>query len=184
LACRAPSSFPCGALTIGGPGIWLLHLGDTKLVAVGLKLDTKESKPGFKGGCMNKKFLFATSAMLGFVGVASAADLAVQAPPYIAPTYDWSGFYFGGFVGGGWARNDTSESDLGIIAGTLVDAPAVKRTTGSSFIGGIEGGDRYQFGMALGGSSWPITRGRRRNLTIQHVDNRATLSHLAVRYHG
>jgi outer membrane immunogenic protein len=59
-------------------------------------------------------------------GVATAADLAVQAPPYIAPTYDWSGFYFGGLVGGGWSRNDISEPDLGIITGTLMNAPAFR----------------------------------------------------------
>jgi hypothetical protein len=130
--CGASSSFPYGALTIGDPGIWLLHLGDTKLAAVGLKLDTKESKSGSKGGCMSKKFLFAASAMLGFVGVASAADLAVQAPPYIAPTCAWSGFYFGGLVGGRWSRNDTLEPDLGIITGTLMNAPAFRERQAAS----------------------------------------------------
>jgi hypothetical protein len=74
---------------------------------------------------MSKKFLFAASAMLGFVGVASAADLVVQAPPYIASMCAWSGFYFGGLVGGRWSRNDTSEPDLGIITGTL-NAPAFR----------------------------------------------------------
>jgi outer membrane immunogenic protein len=111
---------------------------------------------------MIKKLLLSTIAMLGFVGVASAADLAVQAAPYVAPTYDWSGFYLGGFIGGGWSRDDASEPDLGII-GALVNAPVVQRTTGSSFIGGVEGGDRYQFGKLVigweGDIAWGDTGG-------------------------
>ena len=83
-------------------------------------------------------------------------------PPYVAPTYDWSGFYFGGFVGGGWSRNDTSEPDLGIV-GTLVNAPVVQTTNGSSFIGGIQGGDRYQIGKLVvgweGDVAWGDTGG-------------------------
>jgi outer membrane immunogenic protein len=37
---------------------------------------------------------------------------------------------------------------LGII-GTLVDVPVVQTTTGGAFIGGIEAGDRYQFGKLV-----------------------------------
>ena len=47
---------------------------------------------------MMKKFLLSTITVFGFAGVASAADLAVSAAPYVAPTYDWSGFYLGGFI--------------------------------------------------------------------------------------
>jgi outer membrane immunogenic protein len=111
---------------------------------------------------MIKKFLLSTIAMVGLAGVASAADLAVKAAPYVAPTYDWSGFYLGGFVGGGWSKNDASEPDLGII-GTLVNAPVVQTTSGSSFIGGIEGGERYQFGKLVigweGDFAWGDTGG-------------------------
>jgi outer membrane immunogenic protein len=108
---------------------------------------------------MIKKYLLSTIAVFGFVGVASAADLAVNAAPYVTPTYDWSGFYLGGFIGGGWSRNDISEPDLGIITGTLVNAPVVQRTTGSSFIGGIEGGDRYQIGKLVVGWEGDIAWG-------------------------
>jgi outer membrane immunogenic protein len=93
-----------------------------------------------------RKILLSMIALPGFAGFAAAADLAP--PPYVAPTYDWSGFYLGGFMGGGWSRNEASEPDLGII-GTLVNAPVIQTTTGSSFIGGIEGGDRYQFGKLV-----------------------------------
>jgi opacity protein-like surface antigen len=86
---------------------------------------------------MIRKFLLSTIAVFGFSGVASAADLAVKAAPYVAPTYDWSGFYLGGFVGGGWSHDDASEPDLGIV-GVVLGAPPVQTTSGSSFIGGIE----------------------------------------------
>jgi hypothetical protein len=55
------------------------------------------------------------------------------------------GFYIGGVIGGGWSHIDSSDPGLGLI-GTLINVPVVQTTTGSSFIGGIEGGDRYQFG--------------------------------------
>ena len=52
-----------------------------------------------------KKFLLATVALVALVGIAapaSAADMAVKAAPvpYVAPMYNWSGFYIGG--NGGW----------------------------------------------------------------------------------
>ncbi len=50
------------------------------------------------------------------IGTATAADLPVRvAPPtvppvaYVAPVYNWSGFYVGGHLGGGFA--DSSWSD-------------------------------------------------------------------------
>ena len=52
-----------------------------------------------------KKFLLATVALVALVGIAapaSAADMAVKAAPvpYVAPMYNWSGFYIG--ANGGW----------------------------------------------------------------------------------
>ena len=59
-----------------------------------------------------------------------------------------SAVYLGGFVGGGWSHDDASEPDLGIV-GVVLGAPPVQTTSRSSFIGGIEGGDRYQFGKLV-----------------------------------
>ena len=50
-----------------------------------------------------KKFLLGTVGLLalGMAAPASAADMAVKAPPpMVAPIYDWTGFYIGG--NGGW----------------------------------------------------------------------------------
>src|SRR6516162_4343508 len=80
-------------------------------------------------------------------GSAIAADMPLKAPPPVL-SYDWSGFYIGGVIGGGWARTDTSTPGLGGL-GTFLGVPVVQTTDSSSFIGGIEGGDRYQFGKLV-----------------------------------
>ncbi len=51
-------------------------------------------------------------------------------------------------IGGAWSRTDSSDPGLGII-GTLIGVPVVQTTDSSGFIGGIEGGDRYQFGKLV-----------------------------------
>ena len=48
---------------------------------------------------------------LGLVTSASAADMAVKARPMAPPPvaiYNWTGFYIGAHVGGGWNEGDTS----------------------------------------------------------------------------
>jgi outer membrane immunogenic protein len=44
-------------------------------------------------------------ALLGMAGSASAADMAVKAPPPapLPVIYNWSGFYIGANGGGGWS---------------------------------------------------------------------------------
>jgi len=81
------------------------------------------------------------------VGSAFAADMPLKAPPPVL-AYDWSGFYLGGVIGGAWTHTDSSDPGLGII-GTLLGAPVIQTTENSGFIGGIEGGDRYQFGKLV-----------------------------------
>jgi outer membrane autotransporter protein len=61
-------------------------------------------------------------------------------------------------IGGGWAKNDLSDPGLGII-GTLIGVPVVQTTDSSGFIGGIEGGDRYQFGKLVIGWEADMTWG-------------------------
>jgi outer membrane immunogenic protein len=53
-------------------------------------------------------------ALIGFSGLqaASAADLPLKAPAFVAAPYNWSGLYVGGNFGYGWGRN--SDPDLGI----------------------------------------------------------------------
>src|SRR6202034_310166 len=83
-----------------------------------------------------KKFLLGTVALvaLGATVPALAADLPVRntpytkAPAYVAPIYNWTGFYIGGHVGGAFAGNNSLSGSDG------------------RFLGGIQGGADYQFG--------------------------------------
>jgi len=77
---------------------------------------------------------------------ALGADLITKAPVappvYAPPQFNWTGWYFGGNVGGGWTQ------------GTVIDT-----TTGGSFgagnqgtfIGGGQAGFNYQVGNAVFG---------------------------------
>ena len=104
-----------------------------------------------------KQLFLASIATAVMAGSAFAADMPLKAPPPVL-AYDWSGFYIGGVIGGAWQRTDTSVPSLGVL-GTLVNAPVVQTTDGSGFIGGVEGGDRYQFGKLVVGWEADMTWG-------------------------
>ena len=81
-----------------------------------------------------KKFLLATVAVvaLGATVPALAADLGAaprytKAPAYAQPIYNWTGFYIGGHLGGGFGGDNS-------ILGS------------SRFLGGVQAGADYQFG--------------------------------------
>jgi outer membrane immunogenic protein len=64
---------------------------------------------------------------------AQAADTGRPPPPYRAPMaviYDWTGFYVGGHVGGGWTGGDNGQS---------------------GFVGGGQVGFNYQVGSGCSG---------------------------------
>ena len=70
------------------------------------------------------RFAMAAAGLLsiaGFAGTASGADLAVRtttkAPAFVAPVYDWSGFYIG-FNGGGASSRECLT--ITSVAGTAV----------------------------------------------------------------
>jgi outer membrane immunogenic protein len=79
-----------------------------------------------------KRLLLSTAAMLALAAPAAAADLPVRAnkaPVYTAPAlvYNWTGFYIGGHLGGGFGGGNSIQG------------------TGGRFLGGVEGGADYQF---------------------------------------
>jgi outer membrane immunogenic protein len=92
-------------------------------------------------------------AAIMVAGSAFAADMPMKAAPMAYAPYDWSGVYIGGVIGGQWSRTDSSNFDpIGAIAGvpgSILGAPAFQTTDASSFIGGVEGGERYQFGKLV-----------------------------------
>jgi outer membrane immunogenic protein len=59
-----------------------------------------------------KRVLLTTVALgaLALGGQAMAADLAVKAAPLAPPTYDWSGFYIGGFGGYGFGNQNINNA--------------------------------------------------------------------------
>ncbi len=92
-------------------------------------------------------------------GSAFAADMPLKAPPPVL-AYDWSGMYIGGVIGGGWSHDRNLHTGPGHHRARLVNVPVIQTTTSSGFIGGIEGGDRYQFGKLVIGWEADMTWGQ------------------------
>jgi len=91
--------------------------------------------------------LFASAVALS--APALAADMQFKALPPGPVTYDWSGVYIGGLIGGGWATNRFTDS-FGFLGGPLLfNQPIVQTVNGSGFIGGVEIGSNYQFGKLI-----------------------------------
>ena len=99
-----------------------------------------------------KQLTFAAALLVGAGSVAMAADLpppppAPRAPATyvpVAPYYNWTGFYIGGNVGGGWNGTGT----LGDTLGSTFTVPA----NNVRFLGGGQVGVNYEFwgGVVVG----------------------------------
>src|SRR5581483_9383837 len=101
-----------------------------------------------------KKALTATVALvaLGATAPALGADLSTRmpytkAPAYMAPLYNWTGFYIGGHFGGVFSSN------------TNFGGLATGNNGNGRFLGGLQGGADYQFAQnwvvgAEGQYSW------------------------------
>ena len=84
---------------------------------------------------------FASLALLGSAGIASAADLPVKARPPVTPVWDWSGFYIG--LNGGYGQNDSTGDRTCINpAGNFFGAGCTPNIVGHVFSpsGGLFGG--------------------------------------------
>jgi outer membrane immunogenic protein len=97
--------------------------------------------------------LLATVAAIAFASVASAADMPTKAPVLVASTpvlvaTNWTGFYLGGQMGGGWASNTITTVDptAAFLAGTVLNP-----ITPSGVLGGVYGGYNYQINQFLVG---------------------------------
>jgi len=67
-----------------------------------------------------KNILLGAIGLVAAAAPALAADLPVKAPPvYVAPMYNWSGFYIGG--NGGWARSDDCWEAVTAVGAFLFD---------------------------------------------------------------
>jgi outer membrane immunogenic protein len=77
------------------------------------------------------------------VGAASAADMAVKAPPppVVQPTCVWCGFYIGLNAGGSWDKNAANYTFFGSVPPTFASASPEP----SGFIGGGQAGYNWQW---------------------------------------
>lgn len=84
----------------------------------------------------------AALAVAGAATAASAADLPVKAAPLLVAPYNWTGFYVGGHLGGGWGTSDTvleAIPSVGVPAGTFLST-----THPSGILGGVQAGYNWQ----------------------------------------
>ncbi|OKO68782.1 membrane protein [Bradyrhizobium sp. NAS80.1] len=94
-------------------------------------------------------------SIVATASAASAADLAARpyskAPPVVAPTYNWSGFYIGLNGGSGSSQNCWDLTGIGLIGGPVAPVtPAVPEGCHNA-TGGLVGG---QIGYRWQASSW------------------------------
>src|SRR5437868_1778642 len=95
--------------------------------------------------------LLALYTSIGVTQAAFAADMPVKAPVYkairtVAPADNWSGFYFGGHIGGAWTNNSFSDP-LGVIA----PGGAVVSAKDSGLLGGAQLGFNWQYNWFVAG---------------------------------
>jgi len=97
-----------------------------------------------------RKLLLACAAAMLVPAISWAADLPVKAPPpapYVPPAFSWTGFYFGGNIGGAWS-NDGGFTDR--LFGLNFN-----RNNNGEFMGGGQIGANYQFnGNFVLGFEW------------------------------
>ena len=91
---------------------------------------------------MKKSFVWALASAISIVGAASAADMAVKAPPIaLPPPCVWCGFYAGLNAGGSWSNNAADYTFLGATPPIFASASPQQ----SSFIGGGQIGYNWQW---------------------------------------
>jgi outer membrane immunogenic protein len=99
-------------------------------------------------GISLKKILLGAAALVAISAVsASAADMAPAytkaPPPVVAPVYNWTGFYVGGNIGGGWGH----ATDPVYFQATGFPTPLLTEngsTSPSGVLGGAQAGYNWQ----------------------------------------
>jgi outer membrane immunogenic protein len=89
-----------------------------------------------------KKLLIAGAMLASFAAIqsASAADLALKAPP--PPMWNWTGWYVGGNIGYSWGRDNGPVTFSDPVAGPLFSVNNNTRLDG--VIGGLQVGHNWQ----------------------------------------
>jgi outer membrane immunogenic protein len=103
-----------------------------------------------------KKLAIVLSALALSSATASAADMAVKAPPMpVAAIYNWTGFYIGGNVGGSWSNSDVNSYT--ILGAPIALTSAISHQTMDGVLGGGQIGynwqrDKFVFGVEADGA--------------------------------
>jgi outer membrane immunogenic protein len=97
-----------------------------------------------------KRLLAAVAVSTVLAVPALAADIPVKASPPAVAAFTWTGWYFGGYVGGAWADKDAHTTDpcFGLCGatGSYNGVRPISYDLKSSFIGGITSGYNWQNG--------------------------------------
>jgi outer membrane immunogenic protein len=119
--------------------------------------------------------LLLTAIGIATLQTASAADMPVKAPIYKAPrsvvaSDIWSGFYFGGHLGGAWGHNQFDDplggfTTPGVFAGDR----------GSAFIGGPQLGANWQTGNYVFGIQADIAFANLKSSVIAPLSTTTTM---------
>jgi outer membrane immunogenic protein len=106
----------------------------------------------------------AGAIFLMFTGAAFAADVAPFTKAPTPTSYDWSGLYIGGHLGGGWETADFQDPSAGTNLticcrniGFLAPGAAAANGNNSSFLGGGQIGWNYQIGRLVLGNEFDFT---------------------------
>ena len=101
--------------------------------------------------------------VLAGVGHATAADMAVKAPPQVLPSWSWTGVYVGGNAGYAWETSTSSTSGspgvfdplpgsgADLLASALASATPALSVASAGFIGGAQIGYNHQTGRFVAG---------------------------------
>ena len=119
---------------------------------------------------------------LGATGLASAADLAVKAPPVAAPLYNWTGCYVGGNGGGGWDTMHTVRDQIDTPPPPTPAFLDMGTEHDSGYLGGVQSGCDFQttrlvFGLG-GMADWGRINGSQNIATRPGFTEQNTLSGL------
>jgi outer membrane immunogenic protein len=92
-----------------------------------------------------KKIALTALAFLGLTDLSLAADLPMAPPmPLPEPVYNWTGFYIGGHIGGGWGEVQSTEIAPG--SASFPTGTVFTKDNLSGPLAGVQGGFNWQIG--------------------------------------
>ncbi len=86
--------------------------------------------------------IIASGVALSSAGAADLSRPVRPAPVPVVLPYNWTGFYVGGHIGGGWQDGDSTL--LGAPAPLFFPLGTTQSGSGSGFLGGVQAGYNYQ----------------------------------------